>query len=49
MKKVSAVFLALIFMVQMAAATEYTGSFADLKLKAAEIGKPILVDFFTEW
>jgi len=26
-----------------------TGNFADAKAQAAKLGKPLLIDFFTEW
>jgi hypothetical protein len=26
-----------------------TGSYADAKAQAAKLGKPLLIDFFTEW
>ncbi len=31
------------------AVNQATGSFADAKAQAAKLGKPILIDFYTDW
>ncbi len=36
-------------MVSAAFADQFTGNYADAKAHAAKVGKPLLVDFFTDW
>ena len=50
MKKTAALLTLLIFAAgPTALAVEDTGSFAEAKAMAAELNKPLLVDFFTTW
>ncbi len=50
MKKTAALLALLIFAAGPAAlAVEDAGSFAEAKAMAAELNKPLLVDFFTTW
>lgn len=50
MKKTAALLTLLVFVAGPAAvAVEDAGSFAEAKAMAAELNKPLLVDFFTEW
>ncbi len=50
MKKTAALFTLLIFAAGPAAlAVEDAGSFAEARAMAAELNKPLLVDFFTTW
>ena len=49
MKKIALVIMALLALAQLAAAAEFTGTFAEAKAQAASLGKPILIDFFAEW
>ncbi len=50
MKKTAALLTLLVFATGPAAlAVEDAGSFAEAKAMAAELNKPLLVDFFTEW
>lgn len=50
MKKTAALLVLLVFATGPAVlAVEDAGSFAEAKAMAAELNKPLLVDFFTEW
>ena len=49
MKKIALVAMVLLALVQVAAAAEFTGTYAEAKAQAASLGKPILIDFFAEW
>lgn len=49
MKKIALVLLILTALAQVALAGEFTGTFAEAKAQSAKLGKPVLVDFFTEW
>lgn len=50
MKKTAALFTLLVFAAGPAAlAVEDPGSFAEAKAMAAELNRPLLVDFFTTW
>ncbi len=50
MKKTAALLTLLIFAVGPAAlAVEDAGSYAEAKAMAAELNRPLLIDFFTEW
>lgn len=50
MKKTAALLALLIFAAGPAAlAAEDAGSFAEAKSRAAELNRPLLVDFFTTW
>jgi hypothetical protein len=49
MKKIVFVLLLLAATAQFAFAGEFTGTFAEAKAKAAELSKPLLIDFSTGW
>ncbi len=49
MKKIALVAMVLLALAQVAAASEFTGTYADAKAQAASLGKPLLIDFFAEW
>jgi hypothetical protein len=50
MKKTAALLTLLVFMAGSASlAVEDPGSFAEARSLAAELNRPLLVDFFTEW
>jgi hypothetical protein len=50
MRKSALVALMLLALTMTASAVDHaTGSFADAKAQAAKLGKPLLIDFFTEW
>ncbi len=49
MRKIAVLILALLALSQMAAAIEYTGTYADVKTQSASLSKPILLDFYAEW
>ncbi len=50
MKKTAALLTLLVFAAgPTALAVEVAGSFAEAKSMAAELNRPLLVDFFTEW
>jgi hypothetical protein len=49
MKKITLVLLIIAALGQVASAGEFTGTFAEAKAQSAKLGKPVLVDFFTEW
>jgi hypothetical protein len=49
MKKFTLVLLILAAAAQVSLAGEFAGTFAEAKAQSATLGKPVLVDFFTEW
>lgn len=49
MKKIAVVILLLLALTQIGAAAEFTGTYAEAKAQAAKLGKPLLVDFSTDW
>jgi len=49
MKKIFAIAAALLLLVQAGSAMEFSGSFAEARAQAGKLGKPLLIDFFTEW
>lgn len=49
MRKVVFLTLALLAVSQMALATEYTGSYVDVKAQSASLSKPILMEFYADW
>ena len=49
MKKITIALLLIVVSAQMAMAGEFSGTFAEAKAQSAKLGKPILIDFFTEW
>ncbi len=49
MKKIALVAMVLLALVQVAAASEFTGTYADAKAQAASLGMPLLIVFFAEW
>lgn len=49
MKKIIVIMLALAALAQVALAVEFTGNYADAKTQAAKLGKPLLLDFYTDW
>jgi len=49
MRKSALVVLMLLAMTMSASAAVVTGSFADAKAQAKLLGKPLLIDFATDW
>jgi len=49
MRKSALVALMLLAMAMSASAAIVTGSFADAKAQSALLGKPLLIDFATDW
>ncbi|HBZ00374.1 MAG TPA: hypothetical protein DEO84_03535, partial [candidate division Zixibacteria bacterium] len=49
MKKISILMLILLALTQVAAAAEFTGTYAEAKAQAASQNKPLLLDFFADW
>ena len=49
MRKSALAALIFLAMTLSASAAVVTGSFADAKAQAERLGKPLLIDFFTEW
>lgn len=49
MKKTAALFAALMLIVGSMAVASEVGSFAEARTAAAKLGKPLLVEFYTEW
>jgi len=49
MRKSALVVLMLLAMTMSASAAIVTGSFADAKAQSALLGKPLLIDFATDW
>jgi hypothetical protein len=49
MKKSALVILVLLTLSATSFAERVTGNYADAKAQSAKLGKPLLIDFFTEW
>jgi hypothetical protein len=49
MKKIIMIALVILALVQLASAIEFSGTYSEAKAQAAKLGKPLLLEFYTDW